>query len=115
MADEAPPKVGFRTHYARIEFDVYEQPATPPKKPGVYALVTRNVESGRGLIDVLYIGETGDLSDVAIDHPAESCLKEMGFNAIAILPEADAEKRSRMVTNLLDARNAWPRCQPQPD
>ena len=111
-----PPKLGLRTHYARLEFDVYPEPDKPPSIAGVYAMLVRQMESGRGLVNGLYIGESEDVSAVAAGHPALPCLVGKGFNAIAVLPEPDAEKRVDLVRNLLDVREILPPCQPvQPD
>lgn len=116
MNDFPPPKLGLRTFDKRYEFDVYPQPDTPPAIAGVYALLVRQVESGRGLVNVLYIGEAKDVSTVAAGHPVLPCLVENGFNAVAVWPETDAAGRAELVAALLQARNTWPSCQPgEPD
>lgn len=115
MSQSFTPKLGMRTFDERIEFTVYQQPDIPPSGPGVYALLSRVMESGRGLVSVLWIGESEDVATVSEGHPALADLVENGFNAVAALPEPDAEKRKTLVHDLLYARQVWPRCQPQPD
>lgn len=109
------PKLGMRTFDARIEFNVYQQPDVPPAGPGVYALLSRIMENGRGLVAVLWMGESEDVSTVSEGHPELPKLVENGFNAVAAFPEADPEARKKLLDDLLYARQVWPRCQPQPD
>jgi len=92
------PKLAMRTFDARIEFNVYQQPDVPPAGPGVYALLSRTMESGRGLVAVLWMGESEDVSTVSEGHPELPKLVENGFNAVAAVPGPDAAAERRGAT-----------------
>lgn len=109
MKSEQRPTLVLATPWERLEFDVYQSPETPPPSAGVFVLLERTVESGRGLVRVLRIGEAADIADTVFALHDDPGLKENRFNAVAVLSQPVRSERERIVSNLLETRR--PACQ----
>lgn len=110
MTAEKRPTLVLSTPWERLEFDVYQQPETPPPSAGVFVLLERTEESGRGLVRVLRVGEAADIADAVFALHDDQALKDNRFNAVAVMTQSVRGERERIVSNLLETRQ--PACQP---
>jgi hypothetical protein len=68
----------------------------------VYCVTKRTPKSdGGGSHDLIYIGETGDLSERFDAHHKAACMERHGANCICIHVERDVQVRLRMEADLL--------------
>jgi hypothetical protein len=81
-------------------FAVLPRTTTFQAKPGVYVMGRQSV--GRRY-HFCYVGETADLSKRPLAPDKQPCIKQFGANAIFLLEELDASRRSRIVDDLVRA------------
>ena len=91
---------------AAYTFYVYPWGTTFKKLGGVYLVLRKSVQNGK--YDVLYIGQTGDLSERFDNHHKKSCFDRNGKTHIAIKLEASESKRLYIESDLI--KNYNPPC-----
>src|SRR6266480_4059466 len=70
---------------------------------GVYIITKRTASTTGGSHSLIYIGQTGDLSERFDDHHKADCFKRHGANCIGVLLEESEEKRVAIEADLLAA------------
>jgi hypothetical protein len=85
----------------RYQFEVYPRNQTFNAVGAVYAVTKRTLQVGQGIHDVLYIGETGDLSTRFADHHKNDCFDRHGANCICTHVDASEASRLRKEADLV--------------
>jgi hypothetical protein len=84
------------------QFTAYTLDTTFRAVGAVYMFTIRTLDnSGSGSHDVVYIGQTGDLSTRFEDHHKASCITRKGANCICIYLESSQETRCAIERELL--------------
>jgi excinuclease UvrABC nuclease subunit len=86
-------------------FGLYPRETTFKALGGIYAFTK---EKPDGKHTVIYIGQTGDLSERFDDHHKNDCFDKNGANFISVLLEDSEAKRLKIETDLVD--NYSPTC-----
>ena len=92
----------------QYEFEVYRWGTTFNPIGGVY-LVLKKLPAGN--YEILYIGQTGDLSERFDNHHQAACFTRNGKTHIAVKPESSEQKRLAIETDLI--RNYKTSCNKQ--
>lgn len=83
------------------DFEVvpWDEIETLPDRGGVYAVLGRRLEK-----DVIYIGETGDLSDRPANHDSDkkSCFTRKGKAYVGFCRQNIPDRRKRIEKDLID-------------
>lgn len=83
-------------------FTVYPW-GTPFQCFGAVYLVLRQLQNGN--YRILYIGQTGDMSERFDDHHKEPCFRRNGRSHIGVLPEPSKPRRLAIERDLITAYN----------
>jgi len=85
-------------------FEVYELGTVFKRLGGVYVVSKREVDStGKGSHEVIYIGQSGDLSVRFDSHQKAHCFTNNKANCISIHLESSEEARLEIEADLLGA------------
>lgn len=84
----------------RYAFTIWSRQTTFQAKGGVYAMA-RHVEGER--YDIIFLGETGDLSKRPFNKDRVPCFNQNGADHIFCLDEQNAARRAAIVADLLQA------------
>lgn len=69
----------------------------------IYALCKQYLSNGKNQYEVLYIGQTGDLSNRFDDHHKMPCALGNGANCIYVLTEKNEKTRFQIEADLIQA------------
>ena len=85
-------------------FELYPWPTAFKSVGGVYAMLRQ--QYGTATYDVLYIGQTGDLSERFEGHHKDDCCTRRGRTHIAVRVESSETRRFAIETDLCRHYNA---------
>lgn len=85
----------------QYEFQIFQWGTSFKALGGVY-LVTKAVPNDRGSFthDIIYVGETEDLSKRFDNHHRQKCFDSNGKNRICVLVENSSKKRLEIETDI---------------
>jgi hypothetical protein len=90
------------------EFTVYTRDTDFKALGAVYVQSKRTIKSGGGgSHDLIYVGQTGDLSGRPLNHHKKDCFDKHGSNCVSILLEENEKRRLAIETDLING-NKWP-------
>ena len=87
-------------HYS---FEVYPRGTQFNHVAAVYLVTKRTIQNGRGVHEIIYVGETADLAERFSNHHKEDCFNMSGANCICVHLEKDAGARLRKEADLVEA------------
>ncbi|MDA8082820.1 MAG: hypothetical protein M0024_04080 [Nitrospiraceae bacterium] len=90
---------------AQYDFDVYRWGTEFKAVGGIYLVLKRQMN---GKYDLLYVGQTGDLSERFDGHHKASCFTRSGKTHIAVKGEGSEQKRLSIEADLIN--NYRPGC-----
>lgn len=93
----------------RYNFTAYSNDTDFNPVGAVYVITKRYQNNKDGYsYSIIYIGQTGDLSERFDDHHKSSCFSKYNANSICIFPEENEQRRLDIESDLLD--NYSPPC-----
>lgn len=90
----------------KYSFQIYDWDTSFKPLPGVYA-ITKAIANGQGgaTHSVIYIGQTGDLSERFDDHHKADCFRRHGANRTCVMVESGEQRRLAIEQDLIAAYN----------
>jgi hypothetical protein len=89
----------------KYEFEVYLKETTFNDVGAVYAVTSRfKIPTGFNH-NVVYIGQTGDLSKRFYDHHREECFDRRGWNCICVHRDNNEASRLKKESDLIEGQN----------
>lgn len=90
----------------RYALQVYDWGTTFKPLPGVYAVTNATPSGGGGANHtIIYVGQTGDLSERFDSHHKADCFRRHGANRICVLVENSEQRRLAIERDLIAAYN----------